>query len=53
MDLIWESLVAESEEPASPNWHGEVIAERLEKVESGKAKFLSVAEVCDKLDIET
>lgn len=53
MDLIWESLVNESEEPESPDWHGEVVAERMEKVESGDAKFLSLDEVKDRLNIKT
>ena len=53
MDLIWASLVNESEEPESPEWHGEIVAERLNKVESGDAKFLSLNEVRDRLDIKT
>lgn len=53
MDIIWESLANESEEPESPEWHGEVVAERMKKVESGEAKFLSLDEVRNRLDTET
>lgn len=53
MDLIWESLVNESEEPESPEWHGEIVAQRLKKVESGNSKFLSLNELKDRLDIKT
>lgn len=49
MDLIWESLLTESEEPASPEWHGDVIAERMEKMESGEAVFLSLDEARTRL----
>ena len=45
MELLWESLVREASSVASPDWHGEVIAARLEKIARGEAKFLSLNEV--------
>jgi hypothetical protein len=45
MELLWCSLRRESESVPSPEWHGEVLAERLAKVEREEAKFLSVSEV--------
>lgn len=29
----------------SPDWHGEVISERLAKVEAGEGKFLTIPEL--------
>ena len=45
MELLWNSLVGTPEAVPSPEWHGEVLAERLAKVERGEGQFLSLAEV--------
>ena len=43
MEVLWESL--RPTQPDSPEWHGQVLAERRAKIESGEAKFISGAEL--------
>ncbi len=45
MELLWTSLTRTPEAVPSPEWHGEVLADRLAKIESGKGSFATVAEV--------
>jgi hypothetical protein len=49
MEWLWASLSKRSEEIESPEWHGEVLAERKAKVDSGDAQFLSVALLKERL----
>ena len=49
MELLWDELCHEKEEPESPAWHGSVLAERQNEIQSGKARFLSVDEVKGRL----
>lgn len=44
MELLWASLSRTPDDVPSPDWHGEVVADRLAKVERGEASFLSLAE---------
>jgi hypothetical protein len=41
MELLWRSFSGSEDEVPSPDWHGEVLSERLAKVEAGEGKFLS------------
>lgn len=50
MDMIWSSLSDHDKEVASPAWHGEVIASRMKKIESGQAKFLTLDELKERLN---
>jgi putative addiction module component (TIGR02574 family) len=45
MELLWESFSKEGIDYSSPNCHGEVLVERSEMIESGKATWLSVDEL--------
>lgn len=45
MEEIWRDLSADEQEVESPSWHGEIIAERIAKVEEGKAIFLTLEEL--------
>jgi putative addiction module component (TIGR02574 family) len=45
MELLWHSLSAEPGKLASPPWHKKVLAKRLTKIESGKAEFLTIAQL--------
>lgn len=45
MELLWDVLCHEGDEPESPVWHQSVLAERKAGMESGRAKFLSIDEV--------
>ena len=45
MELLWASLARTPEALPSPDWHGEVIAGRLAKIERGEGEFLTIAEL--------
>jgi hypothetical protein len=42
MESIWASFTRETESLASPDWHGDILAQRKAKLESGAAKFISL-----------
>ena len=42
MEELWESLCQDSMDFESPEWHKEILAERREMIESGKARFISI-----------
>lgn len=39
MESLWDSLIHENMEMASPDWHGEVLAEREAAIERGEIQF--------------
>ncbi|HTG43664.1 MAG TPA: addiction module protein [Verrucomicrobiae bacterium] len=45
MELLWRALSRTPTGIDSPAWHGVVVSERLRKIESGEAEFLTVEEV--------
>ena len=45
MELLWDSICHDPGAIASPEWHGQVLAERKEMIESGKARFLTLDEL--------
>ena len=45
MELLWKSFSGSEHEVQSPDWHGEVLAGRLAKVEAGEGKFLTIPEL--------
>jgi putative addiction module component (TIGR02574 family) len=49
MELIWKSLASDAEQVASPRWHKTVLESRLAKVEAGKGKFLTIAQLKKRL----
>jgi Putative addiction module component len=49
MEWFWASLSDKPEELESPEWHGEVLAARKTKVDSGAAQFLSVEQLKERL----
>ena len=49
MEWLWASLSREPEEIESPEWHGEVLAARKAKADSGAAQFLSVEQLKERL----
>ncbi|MCI0537340.1 MAG: addiction module protein [Verrucomicrobiales bacterium] len=53
MELLWASLVRAPEAVPSPDWHGDVIADRLAKIERGEGKFLTIAELKERLQKPT
>src|SRR5207237_4917659 len=49
MEWLWASLSKEQQNVESPEWHGEVLAARQAKVDSGEAQFLSVSPLKERL----
>jgi putative addiction module component (TIGR02574 family) len=49
MELLWKSLAADTDRLQSPRWHKTVLESRLAKVEAGKGKFLTVAQLKKRL----
>jgi hypothetical protein len=49
MELLWESFSTEGIDYPSPDWHGKVLAERSEIIDSANAIWLSVDELQSRL----
>ena len=49
LELLWASLARTPDAVPSPDWHGEVLAPRLAKVEQGEGEFLTVAQLKQRL----
>ena len=49
MEWLWASLSKEPDDIVSPEWHGEVLAVRKAKADSGEAQFLTVAQLKKRL----
>ena len=49
MDQLWDSLNRSGDEIPSPDWHQDVLADRKARVQSGEAKFLTLAELRSRL----
>jgi hypothetical protein len=45
MEALWDSLVYESDAVETPDWHEKILQERKEKITSGMARFISLAEL--------
>jgi hypothetical protein len=42
MEFLWSSLLEEKTELASPQWHEQLLATRIAKINNGDAKFISL-----------
>lgn len=49
MEWLWASLSKEQQDIESPEWHGEVLAARKARADSGEAQFLDVAQLKKRL----
>jgi len=49
MEKIWESLRLDEEELPVPDWHREILSERLKRMEEGEVETFSIEEVRRKL----
>jgi hypothetical protein len=45
MERLWDALAREAGNMASPEWHGDVLADRKARAERGEAKFLTLAQL--------
>ena len=53
MELLWASLARTPDAVQSPDWHSEVLATRIAKIERGEAEFLSIPELKERLQKPT
>jgi hypothetical protein len=42
IESLWDSLLDEKTELASPQWHAQVLAARTAKIADGSARFVSI-----------
>jgi putative addiction module component (TIGR02574 family) len=49
MELLWRSISSEPDKLESPAWHKKILEKRLAKIESGKAEFLTLAQLKKRL----
>ena len=45
MEALWDSLLHDEADIDSPDWHKDIIQERMKKIESGNAVFVSIDEL--------
>lgn len=45
MEALWDSFLYENNEIETPDWHGEILRDRKEKIANGTAKFISLSEL--------
>jgi len=48
MNEIWESFEDENTIIESPQWHHDILQERIEKIKNNEAKFISLEELKSK-----
>jgi putative addiction module component (TIGR02574 family) len=49
MELLWRSMSAQPEKLQSPAWHKKILEKRLAKIDAGKGKFLTLAQLKKRL----
>jgi hypothetical protein len=49
MELLWASLARTPDAVPSPDWHEEIVAARLAKIDRGEGEFLTLAQVKERL----
>ena len=49
MELLWASLSRRPNAVPSPDWHGDILAERMAKIERGEGEFLSIPQLKERL----
>jgi hypothetical protein len=45
MEELWDVMCHDDTALAPPEWHKNILAERREKMQSGKAKFITIEEL--------
>jgi hypothetical protein len=49
MELLWRSFADASHVIPSPDWHGDILSERLKKIEAGEGNFLTIPQLKTRL----
>ena len=42
MEAIWDSLLYDKSDIESPDWHKNILDDRIRKIEEGTAEFISI-----------
>lgn len=50
VDRVWSSLTGSPDSVPSPDWHEEVLEERLQRLESGETTVSPLSEVKERLE---
>ncbi|MCK5194619.1 MAG: addiction module protein [Desulfobulbaceae bacterium] len=45
MEALWDSLLHDEPEIESPEWHENILRERMRKIENGSTVFLTIEEL--------
>jgi len=45
MEQLWEALCRDAPDMSSPEWHGDVLADRKARAQRGEAKFLTLEQL--------
>lgn len=45
MEALWDSFMEDDSKVESPEWHRDILEERKQKIENGKAEFISLKEL--------
>ena len=45
MEALWDSILYEDGQIDSPEWHNQILEERISIISSGKAEFFSLSEL--------
>jgi len=53
MEQLWDDLCRDPESVPSPDWHKDVLAEREERINNGKAEFTALEVAKDRIKDQT
>jgi putative addiction module component (TIGR02574 family) len=53
IDKLWVSIVESSADFPSPDWHKDILEERMQEIKSGKAEWLTLEETRARLRLPT
>jgi hypothetical protein len=45
MEDIWDSLIQDASDLESPSWHGDVLAQRRQNIQTGQAEYITINEL--------
>ncbi|KJV05321.1 addiction module protein [Methylocucumis oryzae] len=49
MEAIWDSLETEIDELQPPDWHQDVLSDRIERLNTGQVKLISLQELKNRI----
>ena len=49
IEQLWDAICREAKDMASPEWHGDILADRKARAERGEATFMTLAQLRTRL----